>query len=795
MRHIPPTRCLSLSLLALAAQAAMAQPAPPASAPAAKAGEVQTILVSAQRRSERILDVPITMSAFTAEALEERGVTALSDVSAGVSNVAMFKMASGQPTWIIRGVGLADFSPNNTPTAAVFVDDVYLTSTAMSQLALFDVERVEVLKGPQGGIYGRNASGGAVKLITAGADFGLAEKTLSFGLDQWKRTRLSGAVSTTVVPETWATRLAFNAAGGDGSDGGPTQLLNHGRHYGTPNNAALRASNLWKFSATGTLNLVVDVARDRGDTPRLTATGVYAKPGTTLARGLCAAVAAGQFDNDSCYSNAQWHQERYDGISNQSPGRAVPAESSLADPFGQFRIDTVGATAQARFKLGGMDLVSITNLRRFDYGRDYDGDGAGGEYAHTVQMTRFKVGSQELRLQQDSGELKWALGASYARDDLHEDRSFLFRDNRRYADLNSFAAYGVRSAAELIATLRYDQVTTSSSAFGQFDWAFAPTWNLGGSLRYTDEQKTYRNGGFGFEQHSGPVAAGVVPIAGYTLQADYKLQKHWSGGLTLRWQPMRELTTYASLQRGFKVGGFFGGFPLSGTAAILPYKEEVNDALELGLKWAPGHGRYGVNAAVFEYHYHDAQSFTTVHSDLLNATITRLDNIGRAKHLGAELEAFWRPDDRLRLEASLGHLDAKFLDSKGYVTNDGRLANYQGQQRTYAAKWSWALKGQYELPLASGASLRLGLDLNGRTNANQSTGSAVDSVLLALPGYTLVNARTAYHSADGRWQAALYMRNVGNKAMIVAPAADGLGGYERFYGEPRTLGVEARVTF
>lgn len=794
MRLTSSPRCFSLALLALAAHAAMAQSVTGATA-SPEPAEPQTILVTAQRRSERILDVPITMSAFSAEALDERGVLKLEDVSASMANVSMFKMASGQPTWIIRGVGLADFSPNNTPTAAVFVDDVYLTSTVMSQIAMFDVERVEVLKGPQGGIYGRNASGGAVKLISARPAFGAAENSVSMGLDNWQRVRAGGAYSATVRPDTWATRIAFNAATGNRSDGGPYELIDHGRHYGTPDSLALRVSNLLKLSAENSLTFIVDAARDKSDTPRLTATGVYAQPGAGPARRLCAPILAGQLDNSTCYSNAQWHQEHYAGNTDQSPGRATPGRSSLSEPFGQFDIDTVGATLQGRFRAAGLDLVSVTNLRAFDYGRSYDGDASRGEYAHTLQMTKFKVGSQELRLQQDQGALKWVAGLSYARDELKEDRSFLFRDSLRYVEVGSFAAYGVRKASELVATLRYDQVTRSASAFGQFDWAFAPRWNLGGSLRYTDESKTYRHGGFGFDQHSGPIAPAVAPIAGFSLEADYELQSHWSGGLSLRWQPDRQTTFYGSLQRGFKVGGFFGGFPLNGKAAILPYKEEVNDALEFGVKWAPRHGRYGANAAVFEYRYQDAQSFTTVHSELLNATITRLDNIGRAKHVGVELETFWRPFDGLRLDASAAHLDAKFLDDKSYVTNDGRLANYRGQQRTYAAKWSWVLRGQYDIALGSGANVRLALDVNGRTNANQSTGSAVDSVLLALPGYTLANARAGYQSADGRWQVAFYVRNLADKAVVISPSADGLGGFARFYGEPRTYGLDARMSF
>lgn len=794
MRANFPLRYFSPTLIALAAQAAFGQTAPPATSATgnAEAGELKTVVVTAQRRSERIQDVPITMSAFSGETLEQLGAAKLEDVASSVANVSMFKMASGQPTWIIRGVGLTDFSPNNTPTAAVYQDDVYLPTTAMSQLSMFDVERVEVLKGPQGGIYGRNASGGAVKVMSIKPGFGATEQSVSMGIDNWKRARVGGALSTTVNPNTWATRIAFNATTGVGGNAGPYQLVNYDRYYGAPETLAVRVSNLFKLSAEDSLNLIVDVARDKSETPRLTALGVYAVP-PPLAQKICAPLLAGQIDNVNCASYAQLTQIFRTGSSDQSPSRATPGESSLSDPYGHYDVTNTGVTLQGQFKVGALDLVSVTNLRNLDYGRTLDGDAARGEYAHSDSMSKFRVGSQEFRLQQNQGDFKWSGGLSYAQDDLHEDRSFLFRD--AVFKVKNFAAYGVRNASELIATLRYDQLTKSSSLFGQFDWAFAPQWNMGGALRYTDETKTYRNGGFGFGPHSGPVAAAVLPIANYTLQADYQLENHWSGGVNVRWQPDRQTTLYSSLQRGFKVGGFFGGFPLNGTAAILPYKEETNDALELGIKWATRNGRQGVNAAVFQYNYQDAQAFTTVYSSLLNGPVTRLDNIGRAKHVGVELETFWRPTDVLRLDASVGYLDAKFLDDKPYYTNDGKAASYKNQQRMYAPKWSWTLRGQYDVPLSSGANVRLSMDVNGRTDASQGAGSAVDAALLALPGYTLANARVAYSAPDDRWQLAFYVKNLANKAVIVSPASDGLSGYERMYGEPRTFGLEGRFQF
>ncbi len=148
------------------ANAAYAQNEGPAEAADAEATEDGEIIVTAQRRSERLLDVPATVSAFSGDDLRERGVSQLRDVSDQMSGVQIFRFVTGQPTFIIRGVGLVETNPNNPPPTATYVDDVYQVTTAQSQSGIFDVERIEVLKGPHGGFYGRNTAGGAVRVMS-----------------------------------------------------------------------------------------------------------------------------------------------------------------------------------------------------------------------------------------------------------------------------------------------------------------------------------------------------------------------------------------------------------------------------------------------------------------------------------------------------------------------------------------------------------------------------------------------------------------------------------------------------
>jgi iron complex outermembrane receptor protein len=753
----------------------------------------QVIVVTAQKREQKVSDVPITMNAFSGDQLRESGTVELRDVANLISNTQVYRMGSGQPTWIIRGVGLVDYSPNNTPTAGVFQNDVYLTSNVMNQFGLFDVERVEVLKGPQGGLYGRNTSGGAVRIVTVKPALNGMEAEASAGIDDGGRMRLGGVYSTAVNPGLFATRLAV-----DGRFGGkgPVDLKASGQEAPQLEQFSLRSTSVLKMSDAARLTFTLDLGRDRSETAPNTAVGIYtAPPASGNARGICAAVLAGHLDNSTCYSNGQWTLQRYQGVSANNPSQVDPGRSSWADPIGKMDVRSVSGTFQGDFKLGGLDLISITNVRDHMYGRTTDTDGEAGEFAHSPATSKFKVWSQDLRLQGRSDNLRWAVGANYAYDKVTEDRNFLFRDNLRYFTFGSFAAYGVTAANQLNASLRYDQETEAAAVYGQADWALAPDWTLAASLRYTDENKNYRNGGFGFPQATGTIAPAVQDIAKYRLAADYKLENHWSGKVSIDHKLRPDLLVYASVSRGFKSGGFFGGFPLNGVSAILPYKEEVNTAYELGFKTDAANKTAGASVAVFHYDYKDAQSFTNVFSSLLNASISRLDNIGGARHDGLDIDGWFRPIDALRLDASLGYVHAKFTDDKKYSTLDGQVASYQGQYRPLAPKFSWSLRAAYDIPLAGQGLVRLAVDQNGRTERIRSFASNVDRAVQDLPGYALTNARVTYFSADRSLTVGAWVRNVTDKRYWLFTASDGLGGFVRFYGEPRTFGLDAQYRF
>jgi iron complex outermembrane receptor protein len=654
-------------------------------------------------------------------------------------------------------------------------------------MSMFDVGRVEVLKGPQGGIYGRNTSAGAVRIISNLAEFGPTEGVANASLGTWNTKHISAAVGGTLAPETLAGRLAFDATGGGGNR---MHLLSSGSDWGRQDKQAVRGSLLWQLAPGARFTFIGEFARDKSQVLPNTAVGYKA----ANSAALCGAVLSGSLDNANCRTWADFSNSVLFGrtgtnkASQQDPGR-----TALADPFGVFDVKSNALSANGEFDLGNTKLVSITHVRGFDYGRGVDNDAVTGEFGQSVSMSKFKIASQEFRLQSTRpGALQWIVGTSFMRDDLTEDRLWYFRDNA--SKVANFTNYGVTSASQLIARVAYKQRTDSTSIFGQTDYALADKLNLGVAIRWTDERKQYRDGGFNFPSATGAINPAYGDNVNYRLAADYKLQSNWSGKVSLDWKPIDGLMTYGSISSGFKVGGFFGGFPLSAQQSIMPYKEERVMAYEVGAKTDAANRRIGGSVALYHYDYQDAQNFTAVFSSLLGTNTSVLTNVGRAAHDGVDLEGWWRPVSRLRLTASLSLLNARFLDDVKYKTLDGITASYQGQKRPFAPKRSWVLGADYDIP-TDGGTLRLGMDVNSRTDLMQSFGSDVDRALYSIPGYTLVNLRSVFTTANGKLQYGLSVRNVADKRYVLTYNNDGLGDFARFYGEPRTLRAEMTYRF
>ena len=185
--------------------------------PFAAQAQLEEIIVTAQKREQSLQDVSIAISAFDSAQLTELGLTSVEQLATIIPNVELSDArGAGLPTWVIRGAGLEDFNANNTPVSAIFYDEVYMTSNALGGIGLFDVDRVEVLKGPQGGLYGRNATGGAIRILSTKPDLNETSGFVRGTYGQWDRWSLEGAIGGPIIENKLAYRLAVNTDQGGG---------------------------------------------------------------------------------------------------------------------------------------------------------------------------------------------------------------------------------------------------------------------------------------------------------------------------------------------------------------------------------------------------------------------------------------------------------------------------------------------------------------------------------------------------------------------------------------------------
>jgi len=732
---------------------------------AAQAPELVTVV--ARKRSEALQQVDISMDVISMETMRRLKLDSLPQLAELSENVAMFEdmPGAGIPTWVIRGVGLQDFNTNNTPTAGVFLDGAYQVSTAMGGAALFDVEQVEILKGPQGGLYGRNTSGGAVLMNTRRAALDAADGYLEVGYGSWNRAMLTAAYNQPLTDS-----LAFRVAArtDQGSDGWQ-RSLSDGTVHGERDRQDVRSWLLFQPGGSFSAQLKLQAGRDASDVVLGRAVGLYAA-GVPLA--FCEALREGRRD-DTCLTFGGLTRLLTTGSAGASAATQTgDGRRVLSDPLNVLNSDYAGSVLDLQWELADFTVASITTWDRFDYGVRLDLDGSIGEFAHRASSSDISVFSQELRIAGGaSTRFNWLAGANLSRERFSERRDFDLRDS---------VLVGLGQGK-----LSYEQDTDALAFFVDAGYALSEQWQLSATLRHTDEEKRYRDGNF-WQLRATPF------YFVRDIRADYALDEPWSGSVALAWVPATNTRTYVKYAQGFKSGGFYGGLPFS-ASAIAPYREETIGAWELGLRQYWPVQQLSLEAAVFHYDYQDVQGYIREQNALTGTAIDRLGNQGDARHAGAELDLRWQ-SEHWRLGGGLGWLDAEYRKS-GVLTiaADGGVVEVQGD-RPWAPRWSANLQLGYRQMVESGT-LEFDLGWNWRSEFSGHHYSLVDRAINHLPGYALLNAAATLSSSSGNWKAQLWLRNITDKVYRSRVKADGLNSFIDVFGEPRSSGVTLTRSF
>ena len=550
-------RIFMSSLGLLAAAAAVAQTDTNSKAATADLPTIGEIVVTAQRREESNLKVGLTLTALSGDAIAQQRVQQVLDLKGRVPNLDIKEQVPGaMPVVTIRGVGLNDFGAANSPSAGVYVDQVYVASIAMMAFDMFDIERIEVLKGPQGTLYGRNSTAGALNIITRKPQQEFdAYATLGYG--NYETMDFEGAVNVP-LGDTAALRLSGKTI--QQGEGYWESRRLPGATIGDRDLTMGRLQLALEPGENFDMNLKVEGTRSRSEMGQPEFFGTV----DPLTGGTCAPILAGHIDNTQCTDFLGYTDTDGD------PFKGDWAREGVYD------IDNTGVTLTMNAGIGAATLTSVTGYVDFDRTFDIDVDATPARELDFVESDDIQQFSQELRLAASGELLDWIVGAFYSKDDVgisipggHEDL-FLTRT-----------------------LVTADQDTKSAAGFAHGEWHLADKLDLVTGARYTWEERQYAGGTtdlnpFGASCLLSPTCTpGFVGPAQLTFVDDTIEDRNWSWRAGLEYQPEQAELLYATISRGTKSGGFFSGISTT-NLQLAPFEPEELTAYEVGFKRSSG---------------------------------------------------------------------------------------------------------------------------------------------------------------------------------------------------------------
>ena len=737
---------------------------------------VERIVVTARKREEDLQDTPIAITALSAAELEARGALNLTDIAGYAPNVDISTSPSGggggaNSQITIRGVGQTDFLLTTDPGVGVYVDGVYFARSTGGVLDLVGLSRAEILRGPQGTLFGRNTIGGAINLVSERPDgdgSGFAEVTLG----EFDRVDLRAGFDGTIVEDA----LTFGVAAlSRNADGYATRLIT-GEDLGDENVASVRTTALWTPAPAFEMFFSADYSRARENSAAVSSIGAF-NPGAGLI-GLYNAVVP-----------AALGEPAFTDPSTDSLFTTNATGPNVNDS------DVWGVSATADWDLGtDVSLRSITAYRAQTVTFGRDGDNSPLTIRETLNFGKQHQFSQEFQLLGSAldGRLEYVGGLFYF-DELAKDFNKVRIAVPLYQALEALPAPlgppGATCSAPFFAPgcpgnpinigLDISQDTflrienTSYAAFGHatYDLTDQLSLTLGG--RWTRDEKD-------LEADLVRLFSGATIFDGAVSDSF----ENFSGKIGAEYALSEDVLAYASFSQGFKAGGF-NGRPLA-VNQLTSYDPETLDSWEAGLKTEWLGGSLVANGAVFFNQYEDIQ-LTAAVEDVTGNLVVTVDNAAEAEILGAEFELQYFPNDRIDVFASLGWLEGEYTDIGGAttITEDSELVK--------APDWTGNLLARYRHPVSGFGDVVV---QGGLIYTGDAFNDVQNSPVVAQEAYTLVNLRAALQPSSGAWELAAFVRNATDETYIVNGTDGGAFGIsEAVIGRPREWGVSVRRSF
>ena len=627
-------------LLSAAILAALQVPA--AALAQTAATQLDEIVVTAQRREQSFGDVGISGTAYTGEALAEAGVAQLTDLALLTPNVQIkYVMANSIPNVTIRGIGLNDYAANNNPAAGIYIDDVYLVSPAMLTFGMFDLERVEVLKGPQGTLFGRNTTAGTINFISKKPTDEL-DGYFTVDLGNYERIMAEGAIGGSFT-DTLSARFAIQTV--QQGEGFQTNRLN-GEKIGEVDRTSARGELSWKPGDDVDVLLSVYGGTDTSD------------------------VWLIKIDNP---------------FTTEDDGDTDPYRSGASNEP-RMDLDTAGANLTVNWSLSdALTFTSVTGYQDFSRFHVEDRDASSLIMLDGTFDNQIDQFSEEVRLTHVGDNLVLIGGAFYGEDSVDTRDEFLATDLLALLGLAGVDVIGNE----------YQQDTTSMALFLHSEWSFTENFKLTAGARYTDESKDFA-GAYTF------LIAGGTEIPLYPDVVETYDTDNVSGKIGLDYSGIEDTLLYASVSRGFKSGGFQGQLSFD-PAALQPFNDEEVLAYEIGMKTRKLGNSLELNASVFFYDYEDMQFYGGLFDSPVGV-LFGIANIGDAEIKGAEADIWWRPTEGFDLRFGLGYLDTEITNSVvDGVATGSELPNSPEFTFSSMARYEWAISGSLTAEVAVAA--------------------------------------------------------------------------------------------
>lgn len=765
----------------------------------ASAAELEEVIVTAQKHEQNANDIGMAITSFSGELLNELGVSETAELAAITPGLTYADSGGGTPVYTLRGVGFNESSLQSTATVGIYNDEIVTPFPIMTNGPLIDIARVEVLKGPQGTLYGRNTTGGAINYITS-KPTDTFESSVTLGYGRFNTGEVEGYLSGPLSDGIRA-RFAFKTT--QSSDGWQNSVSRDDK-LGEKDKSGARLLVDADLNESVDALLSINWWRDKSDSLAPQAIlAAYQDPSNSAVIGEFAQYW--QIDPRDDNRIADWTAGRGSELDLESRSIALTLNWQIRD---------------------NLKLTSLTGYSKFeDNGSVYNRDGWGGaptsdpEVANLITKLSLAGGyepgsylanggyvlnadidafSQELHLTGETNNVTWVAGVYYSEDEVDSTTRLVseFATNTNKAPDGGVGGFQ---------TIHYftNQKSNSLAAFGHAEWSISEATKLTVGLRQSRDEIDFAGCSADINNdiaiffdglfHSGAEQGGcftlladVVPFTSGLTQNSLD-ENSTSGKVAIDFNLGENTLVYLSYSRGFKSGSFPTLAATTGQQ-LNPVVQEELGAYEIGFKSTLFDNSVQLNGAAFYYDYKDKQLLTKIPS--IFGSLFTLANIPESKVQGFELDLQVQPSEGLFVSAGVSYVDTEVKEFTGFTQTGLSPVDLAGSEFPFTPNWQFTGLANYERPVSDGlVGFIVGdVSYSGSSQADYASKAAPLKPIFKIDSYTLVGLRAGIRAADDTWSLSLWGRNIFDEfyATNILKSTDSI---VRFNGMPATYGV------